>query len=248
VKPAVESGEHEVLDLMDRTRHFVATRQRQLFMTSLAIGLVAIVVIGYSVYASGVKDRAANHLYEGYKYYHGLFGTDPLVKTDRLARAVESFDASFNTSPSPAALYYKGAALDALGRDDEAIAALNDFIARFGGEPFYSPLAEYKLAMVLARKGRTDEALKTLDTLSSRGSTSLDDLALVESARILRSLGQDDAARGMYQTVVNKYPASAFIGEATAMTRPAGIANETSSPSAPATAPSFIEAITNPDK
>ena len=64
------------------------------------------------------------------------------------------------------------------------------------------------------RVNREEEALKSLDRLYAQQSEFYKDTALVESARILESIGKDDEAMKKYETILKQFPESPFADEA----------------------------------
>jgi tetratricopeptide (TPR) repeat protein len=214
----------EARDFFSDTMEFVELNMKRIVIAAGAVVLVMALAVGYYMYSGGVEKKAEGFLYEGYKYYHGLYDAESLVIIDRMNRALESFKKSLETMESPLALYYMAACYYQLGRYDEAMTALDDLRQKFADEEAIIPLALYKMAMINVQTGKSEEALRTFEELYSYNTKSYKDIALVESAIILEGLGREEEAAEKYRSIAENFPQSPFAGEARIK---AGLANAT---------------------
>jgi tetratricopeptide (TPR) repeat protein len=199
---------------MSRSGEFVSIHMRRIAIIAGALALAVVLSVGYYLYKGSVEKKAKGFLNQGYKYYHGLYDAEPLVKTDRLNRALDSFRKSNETEDSPISLYYMAACYYALGRYDEARAPLDELKRRFPADGRLIPLAQYKTAMLDIKAGKLEDALGSLEEISTYNTASYKDLALVESARILDSLGRKEEAVEKYRAIAERFPESPFMEEA----------------------------------
>ena len=72
------------------------------------------------------------------------------------------------------------------------------------------------MAMIYIKKGDTNEAMKTLDTLINLSGDIYKDFALMEYGRLLEKEGKTDEADKKYQELITRFPNSPFAGEAKA--------------------------------
>jgi TolA-binding protein len=108
------------------------------------------------------------------------------------------------TNPGKLARYYSALCLMDLGRLNQAAEVLKKLDA--GSDKELAALAQYQIAMIAARNGNREEAIKTLRALSTSGSILVPKpMVLLELAGIL---GQSDAkqAAGIYEQLKKDYP------------------------------------------
>jgi TolA-binding protein len=72
------------------------------------------------------------------------------------------------------------------------------------------------MATAYVKKGELDNALNTLKSLLSIKDSSLHDMALLESGKILELMGKKDDAKNKYNEMINKFPKSPLLNEARA--------------------------------
>lgn len=208
--------EENVKDFLHTTKKFVTERQRIFFPIILALFMISLAAAGYSIYKSNLKNRAETLEYEGYKIYYGLYQKQPLQREDRYQKALEKFKTAYETRKSPFSLFYMASCYYDTGKYDEALKTLRELNEQFPDDERFIPLSYYKMAVINLKKGDKDAALKFLDTIYLYKTGSFKDLALIESARILESMGKTAESAKKYEELTKNYPGSPFIEEARA--------------------------------
>lgn len=214
VKPA-KAGEG-VQNVIHDTREFIQEKKRILLPAISAIIIVCIGVAGLFMYRSNVRKEAAALEYEGYKLYYGLYQKQPFAKEEQYQKALEKFRKAYEKRNSPLSLFYIAGCYYDLGKYDDALRTLKELNERFPDDEKFVPLSYYKMAVINLKKGDREAALKLLDTLYNYRAASFKDLALVESARILDTMGKKDDAAKKYEELTKNFPGSPFLGEAKA--------------------------------
>jgi len=146
-------------------------------------------------------------------------GTYP-TETAKLEAALPKFQAVVDQYPDSAAanaaIYHSAATLAGLGRLEEAATRYQQVVDRDRGN-LYGQMAELGLANVRVRQGQTDQAIAIYETLASAADTRLPiDAVLVQMARAYRSAGKADDAARTYQRIVDEFPQSVYLADATA--------------------------------
>lgn len=209
-KTKKEEGINEtVTDLREKIKE----RQRTFVYSASAFVLVILAVFGYVVYNSTTKSKALDLELQAYKAFYGDPQLEIASEAERYEKALELFKKSYETRKKPYALLYIANCNYELGKYDEAAATLQDVIKRFSGSKVV-PLAYYKLAMSYMKKGESDNALKALTDLTSIKNSALQDMAMLESAKILESMGKNEEAKNKYKELSEKFPQSPFAEEA----------------------------------
>jgi len=112
------------------------------------------------------------------------------------------------------ALYYKGLALDGLGRREEALKSLTDFVDA-SPDHYAAPMALSAQARLLEAAGQSQKALEIYEQLSRQDSGAYPpQAALMEMGRCLEGMGKKEEARKVYERVTKEYPDSDFSREA----------------------------------
>ncbi len=195
----------------------IKVKLQQRFRLITLIGAISFVilasVIGYFLYNKSITEKALLLEYEGYKILYGQFQPKPELSEDRFSKALEKFKESYKIKKNPVVLYYIANCYYEIGNYDEAIKTLQDLINNFKESKIVS-YSYYRLAMVYNRKNDIDNSLNTLKTLSRYQEGVLQDLALIEMAKIFESIGKAEEAKNAYKEIIEKYPQSVFVNEA----------------------------------
>lgn len=195
----------------------IKERLQKRFRLIIVIGIISLVilasVIGYFLYDKSITEKASLLEYEGYKILYGQFQPKPEPSEDRFSKALEKFKESYKIKKNPNVLYYIANCYYEIGNYDEAIKTLQELISNFKESKIVS-YSYYKLAMAYIRKNDIDNSLKTLKTLSNYQEGVLQDLALIEMAKMLESMGKAEEAKSAYKEIIEKYPQSVFVNEA----------------------------------
>jgi predicted negative regulator of RcsB-dependent stress response len=214
VKPM--KTEEGVRSIISHGREVIAERQKLIFSVVVAGVILCLALAGFFMYRSNVKDKAEALEYEGYKLYYGMFQKQPLQKEGRYQAALEKFSKAYELRKSPYSLFYAASCHYETGKYDEALKALKELNERFPDDERFVPLTYYKMAVINLRKGDKEAALTLLNTLSNYKTASFKDLAVIESGRILESMGQTGEAARKYEEIIKNFPASPFVEEARA--------------------------------
>ncbi len=137
---------------------------------------------------------------------------------EKLQAVIAQMDSLMQTYPRSRsgrlALYYKGLALDALGRNEEAMKTLSEFLEA-SPDNYAAPMAQAAMARMLQSAGQSQKALEILERLSKQTSGAYPpQAALMEMGRCLEGMGKKDEAREVYERLTKEYPDSDYAREA----------------------------------
>lgn len=204
----------QVRDSLEGFKKVLEKKQKTLAAYGLIAISAAVVIGGIAVYRFSANDKAQRFEYEAYKTYYNMYQKSPLADPDKAQKALELFRQAYEKKKSPRVLLFIADAYAELSKYDEALKELDEFTKRFVREEALIPLAYQKMAVLQLKKGNKDEALKTLDRISSASGDMLKDFALIQKARILEQDGKKDEASAKYKELTDKYPQSPYIEEA----------------------------------
>jgi predicted negative regulator of RcsB-dependent stress response len=191
--------------------------KQKTFLTYVIVAVVIVLAVaGTFLYRYSTDAQARQIAYEGYKVYYGGYAKIPLSGQERYQKALDLFRQSYGVRKSARSLLYVANCFYELGRYDEAMTTLSDFIKEYPHDQDLLPLAYEKLANTQLKKGKKPEALKTLDTLYALPGSVFKDTALFESAGILESEGRKEEALSKYKEIVEKFKDSPFYEKAKA--------------------------------
>ena len=112
-----------------------------------------------------------------------------------------------NTNPGKLARYYQALTLLDLEKQNQAIEALKKVVG--GSDKELSAMAQYQMATIYARTGKTDDAIKTYRAVADQKSILVPRaLVLLELADLLRQTNPGEATT-LYQQIKKDYPSSA---------------------------------------
>jgi predicted negative regulator of RcsB-dependent stress response len=206
----------DVADRLSDIKDKLREKQKTFLTYVIAAVVIVFAVAGTSLYRYSTGEKARGIEYEGYKMYYGEYAKIPLSGQERYQKALDLFKQAYGVRKSARALFYIANCYYELGRYDEALTTLSDFIKEYPEDKDLLPLAYEKLATAQLKKGNKQEALKTLDTLYRLPGSVYKDTALFESAGILESEGRKEEALAKYSEIVAKYKDSPFYEEAKA--------------------------------
>lgn len=181
---------------------WVADLKKVLIIGAIGIFLIAVFLI-YTFYSSS---RASRLFYEGYRAFYIGNSVSPQTYT----KAIESLKNSYEERPDPITLLYIVDGYYRIGRLDDALKSLQEFKEKYSDNKYLMPLCYQRMAMVYKKKGLNEEALKVYDELYKKGST-LRDLALYESARILGELKRTEEAKSRLEQLKREFPQSPYL-------------------------------------
>lgn len=198
-----------IVDMKDRLKR----RQKLLIFSLIAFLIIIGSGAGFIIYNKSASNKASLLEYEGLKLYYGQFQATANLSDDRYKKALEKFTESYNTKKNPNVLFYIANCHYESGNYDEAIKTLKELVSRFS-EPQFVSYSYYKMAMAYLKKNDTENALNNLQSLVKLKGGILQDLALMEIAKILETTGKAEGAKDAYKELIEKYPKSAFANEA----------------------------------
>jgi TolA-binding protein len=200
--------------------------------SQLAGILVAIAVAAALIYGGWrfYNDRqtvlASAALDEAMKVYNGKIRqanvpveAGELTYNDSQTRAQEASqkfaavaDKYSSTNPGKLARYYEGLTLLDLEKQNQALESLKKVVG--GNDKELSAMAQYQMATIYARSGKTDDAIKTYRAVADQKSVLVPrPLVLLELADLLRQTNPSEATT-IYQQIKKDYPSSAIADRA----------------------------------
>ncbi len=218
--PKSETREENIQHTLEQFRETAAARQNQIIVGVVLIIAIVAAVLGFMYLNAGTERKAAELEYMGYKEFNALNVEIPDPKDLRAERALPYFKQAMEMRPTPFSQYYIGLCYYELGEYDSAVDALQGLVDDYPDESRFVPPGLYKLGMAHLRSGRNEQALETFGRFRKVGIRAFGDLALLESARILESMGKMEESVTMYETLSFEYPSSVFATEARAKTQP----------------------------
>jgi len=188
---------------------------------AIVVGVMLVIGIGYAgwhFYIDRQTAQASVAFNEAMKAYQGRIGTapnpsDPSGPTyaDEKARDQDAFnkfhklaDTYPSTNPGKLARYYSAICLEDLDRQNQALEELKKISGRSDKE--LAAMAQYQMAVIDARAGKTGDAAKLLRALADKPSVLVPrPMVLLELARVLRNSNPKEAA-SIYQQIKKEFP------------------------------------------
>lgn len=211
----VKNDEQEIRNILHSSKDFVAEKKKVLVPIAAAAAIIVIVAAGFLIYRSNMNKKAEALEYEAYKIYYTAHQKLPLQlrTTEQYQKALELFRKAYDTKKSAISLYYIANCYYDIGKYDDTLATLKELNERFPDDERFVPLAYYKMAAASLKKADKATALKYLQIIYSYKTSSFKDLSIIESAKILDSLGKKDEADKKYEEMAKSFPNSPFAGE-----------------------------------
>jgi hypothetical protein len=220
-----ELKQDKIHDAFEHGAEAVYSHKQVALVVLLVIAVIAAGYGAWSVYTERQTAAASAAFNTAMKAYTGHIGAaDPAepgeaTYPDEAARSNDAqlkfsvvADKYPNTSPGRLARYYTALCLEDLDRQNQALEQLKKI--RSGSDKELASMAEYQTAVIYARTGKTDEAVKIFRALADKPSVFVPrPLALLELAGALRQTHPQEAA-STYQQVKKEYPESAISEEA----------------------------------
>lgn len=224
----------EFLSTATRLTHWFMQRRRTIGLALLGVLAVVAVIVGVRAYRDRQEQNAAALLAVALRVYnspvtvgedaggesavvadehgaagHRHFATDQ----EKLAAAIEALQPivdSYVAYPSgQAASFYLGTSLAALGRPEDAEAALQR--ARGASAGFIQAMAMNRLGILFLDQGRNEEAVAVFEELARRTPDGFPvEEALAAEARAHEAAGDRQAAMVAYQRIVEDHPGSVY--------------------------------------
>ncbi|GAC1633386.1 MAG: hypothetical protein NVS9B14_08030 [Candidatus Acidiferrum sp.] len=196
-------------------------------LTGILIALVLIGVVAYAgwkFYSDRQTVQASAAMDDAMKTYGariGLpnpsdpadiaFSTEQAKAEAALRKFVAVADKYPHTNPGKLARYYQALQLEDLERHNQALEVLKPLST--GSDKELAAMAQYQMANVYARTGKTDDAVKTYRALAEQRSVFVPrPLVLIELADFLRQSNPKEAAN-LYQQIKKEFPDSSTVVE-----------------------------------
>lgn len=216
VKKQISTEEEDVKNIFNSAKNYAAESRKTLTPIVIAVVLVAVAAVVFFFYRSGLNNKAEALEYEAYKTYYGLHQKVPVqTKTPAQSQqALEAFKKAYETRKTPGSLFYMANCYYDMGQYEDALKSLKELNERFPDEERFVPLSYYKMAMINVKKSDKETAIKLLETIYNYRTGSFKDLALLETAKLLESMGKSEEAVRKYTELVKSFPDSPFAAEA----------------------------------
>jgi tetratricopeptide (TPR) repeat protein len=208
--------EEEVKGKALETLNLLRQKKKVLIYSLSTAGFIIIVALILIIYSSSIKKEAYSFEIEAYNYYYKINLKDPLPDEQRWKKSLELFQKASDTKPTARVQYYIGNCYFNLVDYDNAVKEYLIFTDRYKREEKILPLVYQRLASAYMKSGKTEEALKTLDTLAQFEGGIFRDSALILQARYYETAGKPEEAEKKYREIVNDFPSSLWTSEARA--------------------------------
>jgi hypothetical protein len=197
--------------------------------TLIVVILVLAVALGYGgwrFYVDRQTVEASAAFDTGMKAYQGhiasapdpaepnepFYPDEPARVQDALQKFTKVADKYPSTNPGRLARYYSALCLEDLERHNQALEELKKISGSRDKE--VAAMAQYQMALISARTGKTDDAVKAFRALADRQSALVPrPLVLLELAGLLRNSNPKEAA-SIYQQIKKEFPDTAIADQA----------------------------------
>jgi predicted negative regulator of RcsB-dependent stress response len=214
VKKKTTATETEVKDRFADLITTFQNKQKSALLISVIVIAVVIIIASFLFYQYKATVKSRQLAYEAYKTFYNEYQKNTLSKQEQFQQALDLFQQAYNKKKSPRLLLYIASSYYELGKYEDALKTLNDFIKKYDQEKEMLPLAYQKMAAIYISKANNDEALKTLETMYKSTTNIYKDFALIASGRILEEDGKKEDAMSKYKELTEKFPESPFFEEA----------------------------------
>lgn len=194
----------------------------------IVIAVVLAIAIGYGgwhLYIDRQTGQASVAFDQAMKAYQGRIGpTNPSdpgepAYPDERARSQDAFnkfsklaDTYPSTNPGKLARYYAALCLEDLDKQNQAVEELKRISGSSDKE--LAAMAQYQMAVIYARTGKADDAVKLFRVLADKPSALVPrPLVLLELAGALRSSNPEEAAN-IYRQIKKEFPDSNIADQA----------------------------------
>jgi tetratricopeptide (TPR) repeat protein len=200
------SDAEKVISTVSSLKEQLQEKQKNLIYAIAAFVAVILLVVGSFTYINSNKIRAAEYEADGYGYFYRAQGDNASAM---YMKALESFKKAYYTQKRAYTLFYIANCYEKLGKSDEALKTLNDLVNNFNDTVTLS-LTYNKMAALHINRGEPQKALEAFDKLKKTKGAPLQDLAIMQSAVILESMGKNEEAKAQYKELVERFPNSPF--------------------------------------
>ena len=221
--------ENELVLFVQNARQVIEENTRQVLIVLVAVGVLALGVVGYMGWQSRAEGRAGALLGEALTVEGAYVGPpaepgapQPALRFDterqRYEAALDKYRSVAEQYPGTDAgvfARYREAALQmTLGNPEVAVATYQQVIDG-GGDGIYVQMARLGLADAQLRTGQVEAAINTYKELSERANTTLPvDGILMQLGRAYLEAGQTSDAQQTFDRLLNEFPTSPYVTEA----------------------------------
>jgi tetratricopeptide (TPR) repeat protein len=204
--------ETDIDSIMSRVDGMSNNKIKKAIIAVVVVLVLALAIFGNIKYKASQQEKLANLQYMGYKY---LTGADEFgAVLDSSQKALEAFTQAKAIERTPYNMYYLGVSQAKQGSIDEATATFEELLSAYPADSIYVSKTLFKLGALYMNNGDNDKSLEYFTKLGEMSKVPYQDLALVESARILESMGKTDESKEKYDTLIVQFPLSVYIDEA----------------------------------
>ncbi|MEW6410661.1 MAG: tetratricopeptide repeat protein [Nitrospirota bacterium] len=188
---------------------FIQERRRFFIIASASIFMVVLTIAG-SIYANiYINKKAEALMYDASVEYY---------QDTKYNKALELYNQVVTKYPrtksAPLAQFGVGNSYYKMGDFDNAIKSYRVFIDRYHKVTWLLPLVYHKMGYAYLRVGDTSKAIESFELASRSEECGIRDLCYLEIARIYESIGEKGNAIKNYQVIVEKFPFSPWLTEA----------------------------------
>ncbi len=202
--------EQEIVTLAHKVQHALAGYKKQFQIAAVCLGVVIVLVAGYSILRSAQERKATPLVADAYEYYSSPTGTNTdYGKALGLFREVRKEYP--HTLSGAIAQYYIGNCLVNLGKTDEALKEYQAFVDNYSHDTFLLGLVYQRIGYVYLGMGKQADARKAFEqaeALSGPG------VATVELAKLYEASGNMPEADQKYKIIMEKMNGTSWAMEA----------------------------------
>jgi predicted negative regulator of RcsB-dependent stress response len=217
----------KIHDAIEHSAEAVYSHKQVTLVALVVVLVVAAAYGGWSIYSERQTAAASIGFDNAMKAYTGHVGSTPepgaepgevnyLDETARAKDALQKFlavaDKYPQTNPGRLARYYAALSMEDIDQQNQALEQLKKITS--GSDKELASMAQYQIAVINARTGKPDDAVKILRGLAEKPSIFVPrPTALLELAAVLRQSNPTEAAN-VYQQIKREFPESAITEEA----------------------------------
>lgn len=211
-------AEEEVKGFIRHTTDFISQRKKLLILISSVLVIVIAITITFILYTIHLTKKAYSLQREADNYYYNINLETPFIEEERWEKALELYQQSLKIKSTPLVQFYIGNCYYRLNDFNNAAKAYTLFINKYTHEEGLLPLVYQKLSSSYIKSGKSEEALKTLQTLKNFKNGAFKDTALIEEARLYEEIGRAEDAKKIYREIVKGFSSSPWSNEAKSKT------------------------------
>lgn len=207
---AQRQPEQEIRTFAHNVSEFIAAHRKNLTIIISAIAALLILAAGYRIMSSLQEEKAGPLVTSAYGFYSSSQGTGAdYAKALLLFRNVQKQYPS--TRSGAIAQYYIGNCLANLGRNDEALAEYQTFVAKYGGDKFLLGLVYERMGYTYSAIGKQAEAVKAFERSESLIGPGVSTLEL---AKLYEAAGNVTGSQQKYKLIADKLAGTTWAMEA----------------------------------